>query len=197
MGSCLVRAVPSRCRAVCTTLGSHAIFAWAPYAFHSRSLVRLQLYCCGRNRAKHVRRLGGTTYLDVLHVYGIARAGYIPQLFSLRLPSPDVVYELLHLAGAQALVFDPAFASIVVNCPIPAELSVDVRSVDVSDAVLPPLWVPSHGDEIIMIYHTSGSTSGSPKLVPCTADWVNATVQKAAHVTRPRSSDRQDVTVWM
>ncbi|TBU61980.1 acetyl-CoA synthetase-like protein [Dichomitus squalens] len=141
--------------------------------------------------------LGGTTYLDVLHVYGIARAGYIPQLFSLRLPSPDVVYELLHRAGAQALVFDPAFASIVVNCPIPAELAVDIRSIDVSDAVLPPLWVPSNGDEIVMIYHTSGSTSGSPKLVPCTADWVNATVQKAAHVTRPRSSERQDVTVWI
>ena len=143
------------------------------------------------------RRLGGTTYLDVLHVYGIARAGFVPQLFSLRLPNPDVVYELLHRAGAQALVFDPAFEPIVVNCPIPADLAVDVRSINVDGVPLPPLWVPSSGDDIVMIYHTSGSTSGSPKLVPCSADWVNATVEKSAHVTRPCSPNKQDVTVWM
>ena len=121
----------------------------------------------------------------------------MPQLFSLRRPNPDVVYELLQRAGAQAFIFDPAFESIVTNPSIPAELAVDVRSTDVSEKDLPPLWVPSSGDDIVMIYHTSGSTSGSPKLVPCTADWVNATVEKAARVTRPRRSTRQDVTVWM
>ncbi|KAI0331939.1 acetyl-CoA synthetase-like protein [Cubamyces sp. BRFM 1775] len=141
--------------------------------------------------------LGGMTYVDALHIYGIARAGHIPQLVSLRMPSPDVVYELLHRSEARALIFDASFASIVTNCPVPAELAIDIRTVDLTSAPLPPLWVPSSGDEIVMIYHTSGSTSGSPKLVPCTADWVNATVSKAAHVTRPRSPSRQDVTVWM
>ncbi|KAI0652204.1 acetyl-CoA synthetase-like protein [Trametes meyenii] len=141
--------------------------------------------------------LGGMTYLDALHIYGIARAGYIPQLFSLRLPNPEVIYELLQRAGAQALVFEPAFGSIVTDCPIPAEIAVDVRDIDVEDAPLPALWVPSRGDEIVMIFHTSGSTSGSPKLVPCTAGWVNATVSKSGHVTRPRNPNRQDVTVWM
>ncbi|KAI8980680.1 acetyl-CoA synthetase-like protein [Trametes punicea] len=141
--------------------------------------------------------LGGMTYLDAVHIYGIARVGYIPQLFSLRLPNPDVVYELLLRAKAQALVFDPSFGSIVKDCPVPAEVAIDVRSVDVEHLPLPPLWVPSHGEDIVMIYHTSGSTSGSPKLVPCTADWVNATVSKAALVTRPHNANRQDVTVWM
>ncbi|KAI9058857.1 acetyl-CoA synthetase-like protein [Trametes sanguinea] len=141
--------------------------------------------------------LGGMTYLDAVHIYGLARAAYIPQLFSLRLPNPDVVYELLDRAGAQALIFEPSFASIVMDCPVPAELAVDLCSMDAAEVPLPPLWVPSHGAEVIMIYHTSGSTSGSPKLVPCTADWVNATVSKAAHVTQPHSPDKQDVTVWM
>ncbi|KAI0639736.1 acetyl-CoA synthetase-like protein [Trametes polyzona] len=141
--------------------------------------------------------LGGMTYLDALHIYGVARAGYIPQLFSLRMPNPDVVYELLERAEARALVFDSAYAPIVTKCPVPAESAVDVCAVDVTDAPLPDLWVPTHGDEIVMIYHTSGSTSGSPKLVPCTADWVNATVAKAGHVTRPHNPKRQDVTVWM
>ncbi|KAH9847385.1 acetyl-CoA synthetase-like protein [Lenzites betulinus] len=141
--------------------------------------------------------LGGMTYLDALHIYGVARAGYIPQLFSLRMPNPDVVYELLQRAEARALVFDPAYQSIVTNCPVPAEPAVDVCAIDVTDAPLPALWVPSNADEIVMIYHTSGSTSGSPKLVPCTAAWVTATVSKAAHVTRPHNPKRQDVTVWM
>ncbi|KAI0361257.1 acetyl-CoA synthetase-like protein [Trametes cingulata] len=141
--------------------------------------------------------LNGMTYLDALHIYGVARAGYIPQLFSLRMPNPDVVYELLQRADARALVFDSTFASIVTDSPVPAEIALDVRSVDVHDTPLPALWTPARGDEIVMIYHTSGSTSGSPKLVPCTADWVHATVSKAAHVTRPHNPNRQDVTVWM
>ncbi|KAI0830645.1 acetyl-CoA synthetase-like protein [Trametes gibbosa] len=141
--------------------------------------------------------LGGMTYLDALHIYGVARAGYIPQLLSLRMPNPDVVYELLQRADARALVFDPAYQSIVTNCSVPAETAVDVCAVDVTDAPLPALWVPSHEDEIVMIYHTSGSTSGSPKLVPCTAAWVNAIVSKLAHITRPQNSKRQDVTAWM
>ncbi|KAI8980609.1 acetyl-CoA synthetase-like protein [Trametes punicea] len=141
--------------------------------------------------------LGGMTYMDAVHIYGIARVGYIPQLFSLRLPNPDVVYELLLRAKAQALVFDRSFGSIVKGCPVPAEVAIDVRSVDVDNLLLPPLWVPSHGEDIVMIYHTSGSTSGCPKLVPCTADWVNATVSKTALVTRPHNANRQDVTVWM
>ncbi|OBZ80035.1 hypothetical protein A0H81_00897 [Grifola frondosa] len=36
--------------------------------------------------------LGGMTYLDVLHIYGVARAGYIPQLSLLRLPNPDAFH---------------------------------------------------------------------------------------------------------
>ena len=108
-----------------------------------------------------------------------------------------MVYELLGRAGAHALVFDPAFESIVVNCPIPARLAIDARSLDLSSAFLPPLPIPSSGDETIMIYHTSGSTSGSPKLVPCTAHWVNATVEKAKNLTSPLSPTQKDVTVWM
>ena len=43
-------------------------------------------------------RSNGMSYVDILYIYAIARAGYIPQLFSLRLPNPDVVYELLEKA---------------------------------------------------------------------------------------------------
>ncbi|KAI0675355.1 acetyl-CoA synthetase-like protein [Trametes maxima] len=141
--------------------------------------------------------LSGMTYLDALHIYGIARAGYIPQLFSLKLPNPELIYELLGRADARALVFDPSFRSSVTGCPVPAEVAADIRTEDVEDVALPSLWVPTKGDDIVMIYHTSGSTSGSPKLVPCTAEWVDAAVSKAAHLTSPRSVDRPDVALWL
>ncbi|KAI0645753.1 acetyl-CoA synthetase-like protein [Trametes meyenii] len=142
--------------------------------------------------------LSGMTYLDALHIYGIARAGYIPQLFSLKLPNPELVYELLGRAGAQALVFDPSFGSAVTDsCPVPAEVAVDIRMVDVGDVALPSLWVPSKGDDVLMIYHTSGSTSGSPKLVPCTAEWMKSAVSKAAHITSPEDTSRRDVVLWL
>ncbi|RPD64920.1 acetyl-CoA synthetase-like protein [Lentinus tigrinus ALCF2SS1-6] len=186
--------------------GENVIDAWVPISYHQFLLdvERSARHWSHTLTAHGVPRrsvvglwLGGTKYLDVLHVYGLARAGYIPQLFSLRLPSPDVVYELLHRAEAQALIFDPAYESIVIGCPVPAELAVDVRSLEVDHLPLPPLWVPASGDEVVMIYHTSGSTSGSPKLVPCTASWVDATVDKARHVTRSRNPNRKDVTVWI
>ncbi|WKT50978.1 AMP-dependent synthetase/ligase [Fusarium oxysporum f. sp. vasinfectum] len=34
------------------------------------------------------------------------------------------------------------------------------------------------GDQILMIYHTSGSTSGAPKLVPITARWMECLIKK-------------------
>src|ERR1700721_2245223 len=61
-------------------------------------------------------RLRGLTYTDVLHIYGVSRAGYVPQLFSLGLPNPAVIFELLQLADAQALIFDPSFESAVPDC---------------------------------------------------------------------------------
>ncbi|KAF8154247.1 hypothetical protein B0H34DRAFT_800120 [Crassisporium funariophilum] len=140
--------------------------------------------------------LSGFTYVDVLHIYGISRAGYIPQLFSLKLPNPIVVYELLQRAGAQALIHDPCFESILGDCPLPihrALLSERIESVRES---LPSIWEPQE-DDIAFIFHTSGSTSGSPKLVPMSYRWLSTVVLKSHHISMPRNADRQDVTVCM
>jgi acyl-coenzyme A synthetase/AMP-(fatty) acid ligase len=137
------------------------------------------------------------TYNDVLHIYGMSRAGYIPQLFSLRLPNPIVIFELLRKANAKALVYDASFASILANTPIPTHLAVDIDKIDGVDEPLPEMPTVEHGDQTVFILHTSGSTSGSPKLVPCSATWLDTTVNKAYQVGRPRDSTRQDVCVWM
>ncbi|KAF5356039.1 hypothetical protein D9756_003859 [Leucocoprinus leucothites] len=140
--------------------------------------------------------IGGFTYTDVLHIYGLSRAGYIPQLFSLRLPNPMVVYELLARANAKALVYEATFAAICTDCPVPAHLAVGLDLVPESSSPLPPRY-PITEQDVAFIFHTSGSTSGSPKLVPCDYRWIAAALTKSRQVSKPWNEHRQDVTVWM
>ncbi|KZT05903.1 acetyl-CoA synthetase-like protein [Laetiporus sulphureus 93-53] len=143
--------------------------------------------------------LGGTTYVDVLHIYGIARAGFIPQLISLRLPNAEVILELLNLSKGKAIVHDASFTSPLRRCPLPVYAAVDVREASPVAIDLPPVVEGSDADDIIMLFHTSGSTSGRPKLVPCTYAWWSTTIMKAGQIMRPktRSTSRQDTAVCM
>ncbi|TFK36149.1 hypothetical protein BDQ12DRAFT_737217 [Crucibulum laeve] len=140
--------------------------------------------------------LSGFTYTDVLHIYGISRAGYIPQLFSLRLPNPEVVYELLNRAGAKALVYDASFETILSACPVPVHRALYTEDIPVVEESLPDIS-RINADETAFIFHTSGSTSGSPKLVHCSYRWLDVVVQKSYSISMPRDFSRQDVTVFM
>lgn len=141
-------------------------------------------------------RLSGFTYTDVLHIYGISRAGYIPQLFSLRLPNPVVVYELLERAGAKALIYDISFDKILGDCCVPSHLALYTEDIeDVEEAL--PGFSEINGDATAFIFHTSGSTSGSPKLVPCSYRWLDIMIQKSHFICQPQNLARQDVTVFM
>ena len=144
-------------------------------------------------------RLSGFTYTDVLHIYGISRAGYIPQLFSLKLPNPTVVHELLQRAGAQALIYDASFESLLKDFPLPiygALTSDRLEQLEPTAALLPDIS-ESQDDDIAFIFHTSGSTSGSPKLVPMSYRWLSTVVTKSHYISKPRDPHRQDVTVCM
>jgi acyl-CoA synthetase (AMP-forming)/AMP-acid ligase II len=142
-------------------------------------------------------RLGGMTYTDVLHIYGVSRAGFIPQLFSLRLPSPEVIFELMRKANAKALIFDASFESALHHSPVPVFLAANINTVDVANERLPKIPLISSGDDTVFIFHTSGSTSGSPKLVPCSYAWLNTIIDKTRQTSTPKLPGRRDVTVWM
>ncbi|KAJ7619138.1 hypothetical protein DFH06DRAFT_1144364 [Mycena polygramma] len=141
-------------------------------------------------------RIGGYTYNDVLNIYGMSRAGFVPQLFSLRLPSPEVIYELLGKANAKALVYESEFAPVLRECPLPAYLVPCAEDIEVTGHPLPEL-PHARPEDIAYFFHTSGSSGGSPKLVPCSYRWLNATVMKSNQVCEPQTPGRQDVTVWM
>jgi len=140
--------------------------------------------------------IGGYTYNDVLNIYGMSRAGYIPQLFSLRLPNPDVIYELLRRANAKALVYESAFASVLRESPFPTHLAVDAENVDVAGYPLAEL-PHAQPDDVAFFFHTSGSSGGSPKLIPYSYRWLDAAVMKSHQICLPQNPERQDVTVWM
>lgn len=143
--------------------------------------------------------VSGFTYGDVLHIYGISRAGYIPQLFSLRLPNPEVIYELLHRANAQALVYAQTFESVLQGSPVPVHPAVFGSSASDHSSVQLPQLSTSQDNDLAFIFHTSGSTSGSPKLVPCNYRWLNTVVDKSNRISTSLNpnSQRQDVTVMM
>ncbi len=143
-----------------------------------------------------LHRIGGFTYNDVVIIYGITRAGYIPQLFTLRLPNPLAIYSLMQKAGAAALVYEPCFSASVVGSPVPAFLAIPQDSIDVTGTVLPDL-PPASDDDVAFVFHTSGSTSGSPKLVRCTYRWLRSAIHKSNLISKPANIHRQDVTVWM
>ena len=142
-------------------------------------------------------RLSGFTYTDVLHIYGISRAGYIPQLLSLKLTNHTVVHELLNRAGAQALIYDASFESILKDFPLPIYRALTSEPLEPSFPVSLPDISESQEDDIAFIFHTSGSTSGSPKIVPMTYRWLSSVVIKSHHISKPRNPHRQDVTVCM
>ncbi|KAK7043985.1 hypothetical protein VNI00_008153 [Paramarasmius palmivorus] len=140
--------------------------------------------------------LGGFNYTDVLHIYGLSMAGYIPQMFSLRLPNPDVIFELLHKAHARALICDPSFADISNASPVPLHIAVGLSEIDGGNDDLPSMPAVDIND-VAFYFHTSGSTSGSPKLVPCSYAWMNSVVEKSRQVCVPYREDRRDVATWL
>ncbi|KAE9396267.1 acetyl-CoA synthetase-like protein [Gymnopus androsaceus JB14] len=143
--------------------------------------------------------IGGLTYSDIVHIYGVSRAGYVPQLFSLRLPNPIVIYELLSKAGASALICDSVTSGFAVGeTPVPVLRAPSFSEIDPTLYMGPTPALPScEPSECAFVFHTSGSTSGSPKLVPCNYRWLDAVARKNSQLCIPRDSSRQDVSTWI
>lgn len=136
-------------------------------------------------------------YTDVLHIYGVSRAGYVPQLFSLRLPSAEVIFELLQKGNAKALIYDSSHQSALGDSsPIPVHLAVNVKDENTVYNHLPDIPVVINGDETAFIFHTSGSTSGSPKLVPWSYAFMLFEHHKIDQVLPLTQPWRQRVINW-
>ncbi|KAI0348433.1 acetyl-CoA synthetase-like protein [Trametopsis cervina] len=140
--------------------------------------------------------LGGMSYRDVVTIYGMIRADYIPELFSLKLPNPGIVFELMRKANAKALIYDHSLQADVSTCSVPVH-SAATEPLVAGDLTHLPDTVEREEEDTVAIFHTSGSTSGSPKLIHCSYRWFECIITKANIVSAPRTAGKQDVTGWM
>lgn len=116
--------------------------------------------------------------MDIVHIWAVARAGFVPLLISIRIQHLGALDLLLKGGEAKGLLYNTAVAKPELDVvSIPA---VDIKTLDaaVGEKSLPEVWFPSNEDEIVMKYHSSGSSSGMPKVIPMTARWVDFLLDK-------------------
>ena len=199
MGYRHLHSVPPGCRTLRSVLDFCTFCRQDRTRIYHRIVVRFT-HSSRRSSITHLKfgqRVYGMAYTDVLHVYGISRAGYIPQMSTFRLPNPAVIFELLRRAGARALVYAPSSDVDLLGCTVPAYPAIQIAKRDVADVALPPLRTDCSASDLVFVLHTSGSTGGSPKLVPCNRRWLDNVIMKAKHISQVPSTRDQDVTVAM
>lgn len=136
----------------------------------------------------HSSRVTGILYTDLVTLYGIARAGFVPQVFSLRMSvqGKPIIVDLLAATSGKALIFDPSLAEHITTVPLPTfPIPAPSTITGMADAfrnangtlTLPPLpeVLPT---DIAVIFHTSGTTSGKPKPIPETHRWIKSQGQQ-------------------
>ncbi|THU93347.1 acetyl-CoA synthetase-like protein [Dendrothele bispora CBS 962.96] len=132
--------------------------------------------------------LPGYAYIDILHIYGVMRAGYIPQPLTI-VPTATFIISLLLGSCSKAIIYAPSFEakaselSARLNIPnYPALLSIPDRS-QVAGNPLPDLPTHVRADDTAIYFHTSGSTSGMPKIIPGNQLWMHGMVKRAVNMS--------------
>ena len=117
----------------------------------------------------------GVQYLHLLYAIALARASYVPQMITFLLTSPSIIFELMEKGGSRMILYDPVFESLTADCPFPKMPLSSFESLPaVSDnTTLPNVEGVPSGSDVCTLYLTLGSTSGSPKVVPLTQNFLS------------------------
>ncbi|GLB41447.1 putative AMP-binding enzyme [Lyophyllum shimeji] len=120
----------------------------------------------------------GLHYADLVHLYALIRAGFIPQVFNLAMLSKGpMINELLHVRAGKAFIYDKYYAAEVQHVRVPTAVIPELSSIPVT----PPSQLGSlpqaQDEDVAVIFHTTGTTSGRPKSVPQTHKWLKCQSQ--------------------
>ncbi|KAJ7171029.1 putative amp-CoA ligase [Mycena filopes] len=119
--------------------------------------------------------LTGSKYEDLINILGVSAAGFIPQLFSVIFSSGDVVQDLLSAGSAKALILDAEFSSFSDRSAVPTLPALVTSEFDGGALTLGDI-IPTdvkHTDTAVIL-HSSGTTSGTPKLIRTSHGWITA-----------------------
>ncbi|KAI3621697.1 amp-ligase [Moniliophthora roreri] len=146
--------------------------------------------------------LKGLAYTDVLHIYGLGRAGYIAQCFSLFPSAIEVVASLLKKSNAKALIYQDGYfnASALGTTDVSTTLKVypSVQKIPEEVEEIDLLMLKDNRPEdVVMMFNSTGSTSGIPKFVPISFKQMDALIAKAAFTCVPSDPKRRDVNSWI
>ncbi|KAF9263037.1 acetyl-CoA synthetase-like protein [Marasmius fiardii PR-910] len=207
--------------------GSFAGYNIITYAEFDADIVRHAKYWSVRLSKCHIAPgevvstcLKGDKYTDFLYIFGLLRAGFIVHCicFGSFSGSADVLPGIFKKVDTKAFIFeqgwfDPTFLQAQESTRhIKFHSSRNVReppglyedgTYGYEDQELPP--IPTLDDidpeQITMIYHTSGTTSGTPKVVPYSYRRLGALILKAKFLVVPSSPDGngicQETWSWM
>ncbi|KAJ7749584.1 acetyl-CoA synthetase-like protein [Mycena maculata] len=117
--------------------------------------------------------LRGTIYSDLVNLYAVSAAGFVPQVFSVKFSRPGrtIILDLLAACDGKALLLDPTFSDAINDATIP---TIEIPVLSSHPPVAPgTLEAPSaESTDLAMIFHTSGTTGGKPKPVRCDHHWM-------------------------
>ncbi|KAF5343313.1 hypothetical protein D9757_014163 [Collybiopsis confluens] len=148
---------------------------------------------------RSVIAIWGYRYVDVLHVYGIFRAGYITQLIGL---FPDAPYDLIRgvfeSAKPRAFIFESLYktSEAVRNAPMPCYEALPSADIAYSNEYPLPQFPLVKAEDIAIIAQTSGTSSGTSKIVPGSYRWLDAMCRKSSLLNTPSGPDKQDIFMW-
>ncbi|KAF9477030.1 acetyl-CoA synthetase-like protein [Pholiota conissans] len=121
----------------------------------------------------------GEKYTDLIHLYALARIGYVPQMLNKAMATlHDAVPSVLSMTQGKAILYDPFFSSAIASLPYKCIALVnDLNLLPLlGDRKLPA--IPDVPDDALgVIFHTSGTTGGRPKPVPETHKWLRCQAQ--------------------
>lgn len=106
-------------------------------------------------------------------IYAVSRAGFIPEVFSASYQDQGapVIRDILATTNGKALLFDISFIDDVKGLAMPCLPIPGLQTIPEPTVTLPSL--PDVDlDDMALIFHTSGTTSGRPKPVPETHRWL-------------------------
>ena len=116
------------------------------------------------------------------------------------LTHPEIIFALMVKAGSRMILYEPSLENATTDCPFPKMALTPIETLEnpCNDVTLPAVeTLSSSPSDFCFIYLTSGSTSGSPKVVPLTQKFVSIYYKTQFGIWLDgKRFDTQDAFVW-